>query len=195
VASVTALRELPRGRVAVDLDGAPWRTFPATAVVRAGLSVGAPLDRSAQRTLRQELRHSTAQEAALRSLRSRDRSRRDLDARLERAAVAPAVRAEALDRLERAGLVDDARFASSRARSLADRGYGDAAIEVELEREGVGPRHRMAALAALDPEPARAQRVVERRGRGPRTARLLAAKGFGEDAVAAALGPDFAPDP
>jgi hypothetical protein len=41
----------------------------------------------------------------------------------------------------------------------------------------------------------RAERVVAARGPGPRTARYLASKGFGEDAVEAALGAGFANDP
>ena len=38
--TVTGLRERKRGRVAVELDGKPWRVLPADAVVRAGLAVG-----------------------------------------------------------------------------------------------------------------------------------------------------------
>ena len=37
---VTALRARGRGRVAVELDGAPWRTVPLEAVYAAGLAVG-----------------------------------------------------------------------------------------------------------------------------------------------------------
>jgi len=194
VASVTALRGLSHDRVAVELDGAPWRVVPAAAVVRAGLSVGTTLDRPAARILRHELRRAAAEDVALRSLRSSDRSRHALEQRLDRASVAPATRDETLGMLERTGLVDDARFAIRRAESLAARGYGDAAIEADLERERVSAEHRAAALEALESEIDRARRIAERRGRDVRTARLLASKGFGEDAVAAALGPTFASD-
>jgi SOS response regulatory protein OraA/RecX len=194
VKSVTALRGVPRGRVAVELDGAPWRVLPAAAVVRAGLAVGVPLDRRTARALGRELRRASAEAVALRSLRSRDRSRRGLEERLERASIAPAQRAETLGMLERTGLVDDARFAVGRAEALAARGYGDAAVEAALEREHVSAVQRAAALAALEPEVERAHRIVERRGRGVRTARLLASKGFAEDAVAVAFAGDFAPD-
>ena len=40
MAIVSALRAEPRGRVAVELDGASWRVLPAEAVIRAGLAVG-----------------------------------------------------------------------------------------------------------------------------------------------------------
>lgn len=194
MATVTALRELPRGRVAVELDGAPWRVLPALAVVRAGLAVGRALDRPGARALRRELRRFDAQEIAVRALRARDRSSAAVGQRLARASVAPDVRAETLELLARNGLVDDARFAVRRAEALAERGYGDIAIEADLEREQISADERADALAALRPELERAEAVIARRGEGPRTARFLAGKGFGEDAVAAALGRDFASD-
>src|SRR5581483_2943648 len=76
---------------------------------------------------------------AARALRHRDRSRSDLEQRLAKAGVREDERADALERLERVGYVDDARFATGRARGLAGRGYGDAAIRDALERDGVGP--------------------------------------------------------
>ncbi|MBW8742269.1 MAG: RecX family transcriptional regulator [Acidobacteria bacterium] len=194
MATVTALRDLPRGRVAVELDGAPWRVLPALAVVRAGLAVGRALDRPGARALRRELRRLDAQEIAVRALRARDRSRAAVGRRLARASVAPDVRAETLELLARNGLVDDARFAVRRAEALAERGYGDIAIEADLEREQISAEERADALAALRPELERAEAVIARRWEGPRTARFLAGKGFGEDAVAAALGRDFASD-
>ena len=57
---VTALRERPRDRVEVELDGAPWRVVPAEAVVRAGLAPGRPLDRASARALGRELRRLQA---------------------------------------------------------------------------------------------------------------------------------------
>ena len=37
--TVTALRDDRRGRVAVELDGAPWRVLPLDVVARAGIAV------------------------------------------------------------------------------------------------------------------------------------------------------------
>jgi len=48
-----------------------------------------------------------------------------------------------------------------------------------------------AALEALEPEVERARRLVERRGKGARTARFLTGKGFAEEACALALEPGF----
>jgi SOS response regulatory protein OraA/RecX len=185
---VTALRERPRGRVEIDLDGAPWRLVPADAVVRSGLFVGRALDRETARTLGHELRRADALARAARALRPRDRSRRALDERLAQAGVRADAREEALGTLERVGLVDDARVAAQRAEALAARGYGDAAIRYDLEHEGLAGELVEEALAALEPERERARTLVERRGAEARTGRWLAGRGFEaatiEDALA-----------
>ena len=92
--------------------------------------------------------------------------------------------------LREAGLVDDGRFAQERARVLAERGKGDAAIRFELERAGVGAPDVEQALGSLESERERASRLISRRGAGPATARLLAGRGFDEDVVAALVAPD-----
>ncbi len=193
--TVTRLRDDQRGRVAVELDGARWRTLPVDVVARAGLAEGRALDRPALRLLRRELRRAEALAVAGRALRRRDLSERGIADRLARASVAPAAVEESLAVLSRAGLVDDARFARIRADSLAERGYGDAAIRHDLGRQGVAPEVIQTALESLEAEAERARRLVARRGPGPSTARYLASKGFSEEALEAAVGADFAPDP
>ena len=94
-----------------------------------------------------------------------------------------------LERLGRLGYVDDARVARTRAEQLAARGSGDALIRDDLERRGIGGEAIEEALAELEPERERAARVVAQRGRGPRTARYLASRGFGEEAFAALIAP------
>jgi SOS response regulatory protein OraA/RecX len=182
--TITALREQRGGRVDVELDGAPWRTFPVAAVVRAGLGVGTEVDRERARLLSRERRRSAALTKATRALQRRDLSERALDDRLERAGVAPAARTEALATLARAGVVDDARFAIGRADALARRGRGDEAIRWELERHGIEPELVARALASIEPELERAEQIVSKRGRTFATARLLTRNGFDADAVA-----------
>jgi SOS response regulatory protein OraA/RecX len=175
---ITALRERPRGRVEVDLDGRSWRLVPADAVVRAGLVVGRSLDRETARALGRELRRSAALAIAVRALRYGDYSRSRLETRLAARGASAATRQDALETLERAGIVDDARVAASRARVLARRGFGDGAIRSSLEEEGLAPEVVDEALAALDSEPDRARRLLDDRGRTAKTVRWLAAKGF-----------------
>lgn len=96
-------------------------------------------------------------------------------------------RRDALETLERIGYVDDVRFATVRAAALAARSLGDAAVRHDLEAGGISPEVVEAALAALEPEAERAAAVVARRGRSAKTAAHLARKGFGEDAIEAAV--------
>jgi len=175
---VTGLRERPRGRVEVDLDGAPWRLVPADAVVRTGLAVGRALDRETARALGRELRRSEALDVALRALRYSNQSRRRLEQRLERRGTSAEAREDAMEALERVGLVDDARVASGRAEALAERGYGDAAIRFALEAEGLPEPAVVEALSRLQPEVDRARGLLAARGETLKTVRWLAGKGF-----------------
>ena len=124
---------------------------------------------------------------ATRALARRDFSERGLRERLQRAGISPAEAEEAVAALLRAGLVNDGRFALSRAQSLAERGKGDAAIRYDLQQQGLALDQIEPALASLDAERERAERVIARHGDGPATARLLARRGFAEDAVEAAV--------
>ncbi len=185
--SVTAIRSAARGRVRVELDGAAWRTIPLEVAVRVGLRTGLELDRPLLRTLRRELRRDEALSRATGALRGRDLSERGLDSRLRRKGVAPAARAEAIEILARAGFVDDERVVCRQAAGLCERGLGDEAIRVRLEQEGFDPSLVRAAVATLEPEPERARRLVRTHGGGPKTARLLARRGFAEDSVEACV--------
>lgn len=188
MAVVTGLRETRGGRVEVELDGVRWRTLPVEVVARVRLATGEELDRPRLRELARELRRIRAVNSALRAVSRRDLSSQRLRERLQRRGIPATEREEALGTLQRAGFVDDARYATRRAASLADRGHGDAAIRWRLEGEGVPPGLVADALCALEPERERARRVVAAHGTGVRTARELARRGFGEDAVESALG-------
>lgn len=125
----------------------------------------------------------TALETATKALARRDRSSADLIAYLERRGSAPDAAAAAVERLRDAGYVDDARYAVARAENLAARGFGDAAVRFELERDGVGADEIDAAVAALLPERERAVALLQA-AKTPLTAlRRLAAKGFGAESL------------
>jgi SOS response regulatory protein OraA/RecX len=193
--TVTALRSAGRNRVAVEVDGVAWRTVPAEVVVQLGLRVGCTLGRPMLRAVRRELRRAEALTAATRVLSAADQSTRALDERLSRRGVAPRVRAEAVGILERSGLLDDRRAAVSRARALAERGYGDGAIRADLERRGFDSEPADQAVDELAPEAERAKAIVRRRGLSVRTAQALTAKGFSPETVEAVCGAAFANDP
>jgi SOS response regulatory protein OraA/RecX len=186
--TVTALHSERRDRVRVELDGAPWRTLPAAAVVTAGLRVGIALDRERARELGRAVRRSKALNEAGRALSRRDRSVAGLTAQLERRGVPPEARAGAVETMTRLGYVDDERFAASRASSLAARGYGDEAIRFDLERQGLGEEQIAAAIDALEPEAERARAIVAAAGATVKTARRLGARGFSDEAIESAIG-------
>jgi len=126
----------------------------------------------------------SAVDAALRALRHRDRSTAEIRERLDAAGYAREEREEAIETLVRTGLLDDARFAALRARSLAERGAGDIRIRHELRRASVPPELVEDALVSVEPEAERARSVVARRGPGAKTARFLHGKGFSEEIIA-----------
>ena len=124
-----------------------------------------------------------ALEVGLRALRPRDHSVVSLGARLDRRGIGADERNTALERLRELGYLDDDRFARTRASALAERGAGDRLIAADLERHGIPTELVTEAIGTLEPEHDRAQEVVARRGLSPRTARLLAARGFGAEVV------------
>jgi SOS response regulatory protein OraA/RecX len=130
---------------------------------------------------------SDAVDAAARALARRDRSEADVLEVLRRKGVPEDEAVEAVETLRRVGAVDDGRFAEAGAASLAERGFGDAAIVFRLEREGVTRELAERAIAPLEPEPKRARRLAARRGATAKTARWLASRGFAQDSVEAAI--------
>jgi SOS response regulatory protein OraA/RecX len=181
--TVTGLRERKRGRVAVELDGRPWRVLPADAVIRAGLTVGCRLDRDTARELARGVRRARALVAATRSLAASDRSQQALEHRLALAGHPAAAREDALAALDRAGLLDDARVAESRAEVLARRGYGDAAIRADLRRRLISAEAAADAVSALEPERDRVRLLLEGKGVTPALLQRLAGRGFSRDTL------------
>jgi len=131
-----------------------------------------------------------ATEVALRALRRRDLSRRELDLKLARAGVPQEERSQTVERLVEAGLVSDRRFAEERARILAIRGSGDAGIRADLRRHGVAREVVDEALEPLTPEAERAAEHFARRGGGERALRYLSGKGFSREALEGLPAPD-----
>lgn len=130
---------------------------------------------------------SDALEQALGALRHRERSEAEIDRYLAARGVADAERGEVIETLTRTSLVDDRRYAETRASSLAERGAGDALIRHELLNAGVDLGLADEVISVLPEELERAERVVARRGVSPRTARYLAGKGFSDEVVRAAV--------
>lgn len=130
-----------------------------------------------------ESRQDEAVDRAARLLRHRDHTRAAIAEKLDARGVEPREAEEALDVLTRAGIVDDERYAGNRARTLAERGYGDLVVLEHLEREGVARDLAVAAVDRLPPERERAEDAYTARGGGLRALRALAARGFTEGSL------------
>ena len=188
MAEVTALRRAAPGRVAIEVDGRPWRTVPDDVVVAARLTAGVELDRATLRLIRAGLVRARAVGVAGRALARRDLSRGEVAARLERARVHREDADRVVDSLASAGLVDDARVARTRAAALAGRGWGDAAIAARLEAAGVSASVTREALDALEPEADRARGLLEGDGDRRRSLKRLATRGFSAETLEEVAG-------
>jgi SOS response regulatory protein OraA/RecX len=185
---LTALQRARPGFVLLVVNGEPWRTVPDDVVVRCALRADLELDRPLLRNLRRELRHAHAIAVAGRTLRRRDVSTKRLAERLAHAGVPPAAGSSAVRALREARILDDARVAGARARALAERGWGDAAIAARLEAEGIGEDDARAAIGTLPPEAVRAADIAARVPDRRKAWALLARRGFDESIIEGVVG-------
>lgn len=212
---VTRVRPLSRDpsvRV-VDVEGLGSLRVDADSVRRWGLVAGGVLDAAGVQRLRAAAERHEARATALRLLARRLRSRRELAHALRRRGVSRLTQLAVLEELERAGWIDDSRFARAWVRDrLALRPAGVRRLRAELAARGVDRAVIAAALAELLPaadeeEVALGQakaRLRRLRGLPPpvvrrRVAAWLARRGFRSEVIAAVLrtvltAPPDAPD-
>lgn len=162
--------------------------MPDDVVVRCRLSAGTELARPVLRELRRELRRAEALAAASRALSHRDLSRRRLGERLRARGVAEPAAEAAVATLAEVGLLDDERLARARAEALAGRGWGDAAVETRLQKEGLDAAVAGQAVAALAPERERAARVAASVSDPRKAWALLTQRGFALETIEDVLG-------
>ena len=124
-----------------------------------------------------------AYECALRALHHRDRTAFEIEEHLRARGYSDDDRSRVVGRLLRTELVNDERFAHSRATSLAKRGAGNGLIRARLAEAGVADDLVDGALEAVDGEAARARRIVASRGASHKTARYLYGKGFSDEVI------------
>jgi regulatory protein len=106
----------------------------------------------------------TAKDRALRLLGVRWRSRAELQQRLRMAGFAPEEIDEAIQDLDRVGLVDDARFARAVVADRAGRRLaGDREIRAVLRQKGIAEDTAATAMAAAGDESERALDLARKR--------------------------------
>jgi SOS response regulatory protein OraA/RecX len=137
---------------------------------------------------------SRALDAGIRALSRRELSVVELRDRLQRAGI-PADEADGVVvRLRETGYQSDQRAAQERARVLAARNLGDAAISLDLERRGLSTESTDAALSELPPELERAERLV-RRVSHEKLWNTLQRKGFSTETIEALASAGIADAP
>lgn len=194
---VTALRIDPKRkrRIQVYLDGELAMTVAAG--VADGLAVGDRLDEQALANLSQRQDEAEALAQALRLISRRPRSEKELRQAWDRRGVSPQAQSAALGRLQRAGQVDDAAFATAWVENRgAFRPTSARALRSELRLKGVDEETIGAALDGLDEAQAAyraAQRMAHRAAGLPeqdfrrRLGEQLARRGFDWETIRAAV--------
>ncbi|HET6848053.1 MAG TPA: regulatory protein RecX [Gaiellales bacterium] len=199
VVALTAARS-PGQLVSVGLQSGERLLLSTRRLAELSLAPGDELDDRQLAELRQAADDERLEQRVLRLIAVRPRSRAELDRQLEGWGVPAARSGTLLARLQTAGLLDDAAVAEAVSSGLRRRGHGSLRAAYEIGRLGV---EAPAAAAAVDEHAAgdegRARALLASRFGAPpydteiarRAASFLWRRGFGEDAVAAAVGVDL----
>jgi regulatory protein len=209
--TITAITPSPRkpGRFVLTVDGDDIATLPIEAIERLRLGTGRSFDERTAAEVEREAGILDTYDRALNMLAARGRASADLRRTLVRKGE-PADRVSAaIERLERAGFLDDAGFARQFTRSkavvgglskrrvqqeLSKRGVArdvsDDAIEEVFVEEGVDEaasiervaRKKLRMLSSVD-DPTRRRRLYS----------FLARRGYDSDAIARVLRTILAP--
>lgn len=137
----------------IEVDGARFATVPVDAVQALDLKEGKKLSEDVVSKLSYAADVEASHRVALRLLASRPRAVNELLRRLRERGHNPSAVAEAVGRLEEAGLLDDSEFAEHFVRVRASRGYGRSRLLRDLLARGVERRVAERAIdRALDHE-------------------------------------------
>ena len=202
---VTGLREF-RGVVIVALDGCDALRVRKAHFQKRPLSEGDAVDPQAYEDSVASVQLADAYEAALTALDSRARTAKELERALRnKGYVRPAVEA-VVERLRENRLIDDARIAGRIAEANAGKPVGVYALRRKLRAKGISDGEAEAALEAFDEGQQRAAALqaaeklarryegLPRREARAKLSQALARRGFGWDAVRAAVDAALADD-
>lgn len=163
--TITTVRSVKRGQRLVELSDGRQLVFSEEAVERAGVRVGLPATAAMFAALEAADRRAAAHEAALRLLATRARSERELRTRLAMRGHQPETIDGEVERLRRAGLIDDGRFADAWvAHRQQNSPRGRQMLRYELLGRGIDPQSATAATDGLD-DRATALQLARRRAR------------------------------
>jgi regulatory protein len=151
--TITALKVQKKNhqRVNVYLDGE--FAFGLQRIVAAWLNIGQVLSEDKIAQLRADDGREKAYQRALRFLEVRPRSSNELRQHLSQAGIEEEVVDEVLERLRKASLVDDTRFAEAWIENRSEfRPRGRRALAFELRQRGVDAQTIQETLEELDEE-------------------------------------------
>lgn len=198
-ATIVDIRSAGRGRqVVVALDDGREFTFSKEACQQvAGCRVGAPADEALLAEIEGAEQRRHAHNVALRLLSTRARSESEMRTRLAMRGIAPEVVTEEIERLRRAGLLDDQQFARAWVedrKRLAPRGRR--MLRYELLGRGIAPESVDLATQDID-DHTTATDLARSRARGSaienydrflsRVGGFLQRRGFDHAVISAAL--------
>lgn len=197
---VTAVESSKRGRRAIFVDGELVLDLPKAFVDQTGLRVGQSLLPDQQDEIRQAAAVQEARTAAVRALGRRALTRADLRRKLLSRGLPEEAVAQTLDWLADLKYLNDEQYAQQRWQALSQRKLGAQGIAWKLSQEGV-PKDVIQELQAQHTEELNetelARELAERREatlqklpwpqRRARLYAFLARRGFGSEAIAAAL--------
>ncbi len=151
--TVTALKVQKRNpqRVNVYLDGE--FAFGLARITAAWLHIGQELSAEKIAQLQSEDAREVGYQQALRLLSYRPRASAEVRRNLEKHAMPAEVIEDVLARLQRAGLLDDSRFAQAWVENRSEfRPRGRRALAVEMRQRGLDDESIQQALAEVDEE-------------------------------------------
>jgi len=136
---VTALEEDRRidGNILVEIDNRRFASLPADTVASLELKVGLDLEDEHFERLEHAADVEAAYLVAVRILTAMPRAVKDLKMRVRQRGHKSDIVDEAVGRLERAGLLDDAEFSRHFTRVRLGRGHGPPRILTDLLSKGV----------------------------------------------------------
>ncbi|MDO4810501.1 MAG: RecX family transcriptional regulator [Eubacteriales bacterium] len=163
-----------RERVLVFFEEGDLLKITDAELLRFGLFAGMDVPDELVAQIRQAAGHSETQIRAAHMASSRMLSKKELCRRLEKKGATPDDAAEAAERMEELGAVNDEAYAGVIVRHYGGMGYGEMRVRQELQRRGVPKELWDAALLQMpDPHNAIAQFIQSKcKGAAPDRAQL-----------------------
>lgn len=147
--SIKSVRRV-HSRAVLTLSNGETRVMPRALLRERPYRSGVPFDDAAFEALLRERSYPFALERAVSLLAVRARTERELRDALHQCAYSEAVINRVIARMNEAGYIDDADFASQWAASRTGKGLGTRRIVMELRQKGVDAEQIEQALGQID---------------------------------------------